>query len=79
MILSPVHQLSLLGRILIGPNHSITGAPHKTCRFGDTLFQLSSHHNFARVEVTQILTVAHFPDFNFENWLLTCYLIYLIP
>lgn len=55
---SPVHRLS----ILVGSNHCRLGAP-KTWSFRDALTQWSSHHNWAQVKVTQILTVDHFAGF----------------
>lgn len=47
MTLLPIHLFSLLGSLLVGADHSMPGASHKSCSFGDALTQLSSHYNLA--------------------------------
>lgn len=61
--LSSVHRLSFLGPLFEGTNDCRAGTPNKFGRLRDALTQSSGHHDLATLEVTQILTLAHFPRF----------------
>lgn len=60
MTLSLVPYRSFLGSLLIDIDHCRLGKPHESCIFGNSLTQLSSHHNVALVYLAQILMLAHF-------------------